>query len=307
MLSKAPSFSVRAAVSAFAVTGALAVFTPAALAQEPTTETVVTVSVSSGHIVFGRYVAVTGQVSPAVEGTPVDLQYAPAGGSFATVQQTTTAADGTYSFSARPRHTGWFRTVVATIASENKRVLVRATLSGSMPHDILRYTTVYVKGALRPARAGRTVRVQRWFSDGWRTVASGETRSDGTYSAAWSPSALGKAYIRVVFRGDALNTGTATRIDGPVYVYRRALASWYGPGFFGRRTACGHILRTTTYGVAHKRLPCGTYVRFRYKGKAITVRVIDRGPYVGAREFDLTYATKNALGFAGVDYVWSTR
>jgi len=67
--------------------------------------------------------------------------------------------------------------------------------------------------------------------------------------------------------------------------------SWYGPGFYGHRTACGPILTKTLLGVAHKTLPCGTLVTFTWKSKTITVPVVDRGPYIPGRIFDLTGAT----------------
>jgi hypothetical protein len=73
-------------------------------------------------------------------------------------------------------------------------------------------------------------------------------------------------------------------------------ASWYGPGFYGRRTACGQIMSTTLQGVAHRTLPCGTPVTLRYGDATVTVPVVDRGPYIASREFDLTYATRVALG-----------
>lgn len=69
--------------------------------------------------------------------------------------------------------------------------------------------------------------------------------------------------------------------------------SFYGPGFYGRRTACGHTYTTTVLGVAHRTLPCGTRVTFRNpaNGRTITVPVIDRGPYVAGRQWDLSGAT----------------
>ena len=59
-------------------------------------------------------------------------------------------------------------------------------------------------------------------------------------------------------------------------------------------------------GVANKTLPCGTLVTLRYDGRTCASRSVDRGPYVAGREFDLTEATKQALGFGGVGEVWST-
>jgi hypothetical protein len=64
--------------------------------------------------------------------------------------------------------------------------------------------------------------------------------------------------------------------------------SWYGPGFIGNGTACGQTLTRTLVGVAHRSLPCGTLVTFRHRGTTLTVPVVDRGPFVGGRIFDLT-------------------
>ncbi|TME73122.1 MAG: hypothetical protein E6I49_02415 [Chloroflexi bacterium] len=74
------------------------------------------------------------------------------------------------------------------------------------------------------------------------------------------------------------------------------LASYYGPGLYGNRTACGLTLATTLQGVAHRTLPCGTLVHLRYGANEVTVPVVDRGPTILSREFDLTYATKITLG-----------
>lgn len=73
--------------------------------------------------------------------------------------------------------------------------------------------------------------------------------------------------------------------------------SWYGPGFYGNRTACGLAYTKTIMGVAHRTLPCGTMVSFRNpkNGKQITVPVIDRGPYVAGRHWDLSGAACTAL------------
>ena len=74
------------------------------------------------------------------------------------------------------------------------------------------------------------------------------------------------------------------------------LASWYGPGFYGNRTACGQTYTPEILGVAHKTLPCGTVLTLTYGTRALTVAVIDRGPYVAGRTLDLSNATKLALG-----------
>jgi rare lipoprotein A (peptidoglycan hydrolase) len=75
-----------------------------------------------------------------------------------------------------------------------------------------------------------------------------------------------------------------------------ALATWYGPGLYGRRTACGVVLRRSTEGVAHRSLPCGTPVTFYFHGRFVRTRVIDRGPYAAGVSWDLTAATAKWLG-----------
>lgn len=71
--------------------------------------------------------------------------------------------------------------------------------------------------------------------------------------------------------------------------------SWYGPGFIGNGTACGQTLTRSLLGVAHRTLPCGTLITFRSGGRTLTVPVVDRGPYVSDRIFDLTYGACKAL------------
>lgn len=78
--------------------------------------------------------------------------------------------------------------------------------------------------------------------------------------------------------------------------WRRAKVSWYGPGFYGRGMAGGGKLQLDSMVVAHKRLPFGTLIEFSYKGQTITVPVMDRGPYVAGREFDLGPGPAVALG-----------
>lgn len=82
---------------------------------------------------------------------------------------------------------------------------------------------------------------------------------------------------------------------------RYAGATWYGPGLYGNQTACGLTLQPETLGVAHRNLPCGTAVKFVYRGRSLVTRVIDRGPYTHGNAFDLTNAVRLALGFPGVD------
>ena len=73
------------------------------------------------------------------------------------------------------------------------------------------------------------------------------------------------------------------------------LASWYGPGFHGRTTANGEVYNMYGLTAAHKTLPFGTKLRVCYD-RCVDVRVNDRGPYIGARELDLSYGAAKAVG-----------
>ena len=75
-------------------------------------------------------------------------------------------------------------------------------------------------------------------------------------------------------------------------------ASWYGPGFYGNRTASGEVLRPGTYTAAHRYLPFGTRVRVTnlYNGRTAVVRINDRGPFVGSRIIDVAHGAAVDLG-----------
>jgi len=85
--------------------------------------------------------------------------------------------------------------------------------------------------------------------------------------------------------------------------WQSARASWYGPGFYGRKTASGAVLTENMMNVAHKTLPFGTQVQFEYKGRTVTAVVNDRGPHIAGRVWDLGPGTAKALGFSGVGMV----
>jgi rare lipoprotein A (peptidoglycan hydrolase) len=73
------------------------------------------------------------------------------------------------------------------------------------------------------------------------------------------------------------------------------VATWFGPGFYGKKTACGQTMSPVIVGVANRTLPCGTLVLVNYKGHQLTVPVIDRGPYAHGVTWDLTAGAASAL------------
>lgn len=76
------------------------------------------------------------------------------------------------------------------------------------------------------------------------------------------------------------------------------IATWFGPGFYGQKTACGQTMSPVIVGVASRTLPCGTLVLVNYKGHRLTVPVIDRGPYSNGATWDLTWGAASALTIA---------
>jgi rare lipoprotein A (peptidoglycan hydrolase) len=81
----------------------------------------------------------------------------------------------------------------------------------------------------------------------------------------------------------------------PISRWKTSEVSWYGPGFYGHGTACGQKYTKTIIGVAHKTLRCGTLVEFSWRGRTAIARVIDRGPYVTGRDWDLSAGLCRAL------------
>lgn len=155
-----------------------------------------------------------------------------------------------------------------------------------------------------PALASRGVRVERLDPrGGWIVVATAAVAADGSFRALWRPNRTGAIKLRAVGEDAKAGPG-ATSADGElvapqldVTVYRPGLASWYGgPGMEGTGTACGVTLTAATLGVAHRTLPCGTSVALYRRGRTLVVPVIDRGPFVRGRSWDLTFATFRALG-----------
>jgi rare lipoprotein A (peptidoglycan hydrolase) len=85
-----------------------------------------------------------------------------------------------------------------------------------------------------------------------------------------------------------------------------ALAGSAGSSAVGRRTSCGGVIGPDTEGIAHPTLPCGARIFISYHGHAVLAQVIDRGPYHGGRQMDLTVPLANRLGLVGVQLVhWS--
>ena len=170
-------------------------------------------------------------------------------------------------------------------------------------HDLLAGNGIKVSGRVRPGGRHRVRIAFKGPEAGHRGVL---TRADGTFALRWAPQRTGSYQVRAYGLHDRHTKGSASEARH-LTSYRLAGASWYGPGLWGNGVACGGTLLPGTLGVANKTLPCGTQVKLRYHGRSITVPVIDRGPYIAGREYDLTYAVKQKLGFPGVGTVMASR
>jgi hypothetical protein len=170
--------------------------------------------------------------------------------------------------------------------------------------------TMHVRGTLSGA-AGQSVVVERREDDGpWEQATTAVAGDDGSFDAAWKTDHIGHFALRArLAGGDGGDTAAAAAAlpTSEVTVFRSAVATWFGPGFFGRRTACGQRLTHRLLGVAHRTLPCGTKVALFYKGRTITVPVVDRGPFRARTAYDLTAATAQALGVTTTARVGAVR
>jgi hypothetical protein len=170
-------------------------------------------------------------------------------------------------------------------------------------HSVLKGRGLALRGKVRPSGRHRVKLVIRGADPAVRGVT---TRANGTFALRWAPGRTGSYSVRaygVHDRRVSASLSPARKLTA----YRLAGASYYGPGLYGNGVACGGTLEPGTMGVANKTLPCGTMVKLRYRGRAVTVPVIDRGPYVAGRDYDLTTAVKDKLGFPGVGTVLASR
>ncbi len=165
---------------------------------------------------------------------------------------------------------------------------------------------VSVSGTVPPSDAGNAIEIDQLApapGSSWVPVAVVHPAANGAFTVAWHTPNAGQLTIRAVLQGNQASSAAAAPPSLSVIVYRRSIATLYGPGFYGKRTACGVILRRRTIGVANRTLPCGTEVQIYYNGEVMTAPVIDRGPYAHHANWDLTMATGRALGMLGTGVV----
>jgi len=251
--------------------------------------------------VRGRFrPARTGSAVATPDGSPVPqpvrIQFRAYGAEhWRTARATRAGAGGRFAERVRIERSGRIRALSADgRATAARKVRVRSVTHARVEKRARVGRRVTIRGRVEPAGTRRRVTV-RVGGEKLRT----RTGRGGRFAVRWKPRRAGRERVRVRAAGNLIAAGSRAKA-GRVRVFRAAEASWYGPGLYGNGVACGGTLTPSTLGVAHKTLPCGTKLTIRYHGRQVRAKVIDRGPYIAGREFDLTEAVKNRLRMGGV-------
>jgi rare lipoprotein A len=291
---------------------AAAVTPPAVAGAEETTKA--EIDASKHSVPIGDRVVLEGSF-PGAAKAPIEVAYRAQGASsWQPVADDRTGAAGRYHVRVEPDRSGYWRAelgepvpasavpagVDRDTGTEQVEVRSRTRARVAGRHELVG-DRVEVVGTVRPAGAKRRVVVDVG-GDKLGTTAG----RNGRFRVEWKAPRTGVFDVDARARSNRTATGSRDSA-GHVTVYRPAPASWYGPGLYGNALACGGTLSPSTMGVANRSLPCGTKVHLRYGHRSVTVPVIDRGPFAGGREYDLTAATKQALGFPDVGTVLTSR
>lgn len=267
-----------------------------------------TLRLSDASPASGQAVTVTGAADRALRGQRIGLEVRDASGGWRELAAAPVRERGRYRLRGTLRRSGSVRVSVAGQSSAERAIRVSARLAVSRRRmHVVAGGRASAAGTVSPGTPGLSVALQVRRGSGWTTIDSGRTRAGGRFSLADRRTETGSTAARVRVTATQAGVGSTTRSLGRLNVYRSANASWYGPGLYGNHLGCGGTLTPSTLGVASKTLPCGTQVTFRHGGRSVRVPVVDRGPYVGGREYDLTAATARRLGFSGHGAVLATR
>jgi rare lipoprotein A len=187
-----------------------------------------------------------------------------------------------------------------TVSATGSGITIVSHASGFLRNQV-RFT-----GAVPASASGQTVEIERRGHEtnwSWAPTAHSTVASDGSFSVVWRANHIGRFAFRAILQsGSGLRAAAASPMV-TVTVYRVATATLYGPGFYGKHTACGLKLTRSTIGVANRTLRCGEHISVYYQGHTLSVPVIDRGPYANGADFDLTMATGKALGLTGTSQI----
>ena len=180
----------------------------------------------------------------------------------------------------------WFLRLLVSL----DRVMVRALLEPSP--DRTRIAELQTSRALLAADAATVLsRLERDLHDGTqaRLVSLGVTLGRIRHRVT-DPE------VRALVAGAQAQAAAAAPLTTTTTVYRPVGATWFGPGFYGKHTACGQVMTHALLGVAHRTLRCGTPVAVFLNGRTVTVPVVDRGPFGNGARYDLTSAAAESIG-----------
>lgn len=275
-----------------------------AAAHEPAAR--VKLSASEKTVNVGDRFALGGAV-PGSHGATLRIQFR-AGGAhdWRLVKKVHTDTKGRYGLHTHALKSGAYRAVPKRASGASAPELVNVRSSASLhlgSHNVVLGHSIAVRGLVKPGGERKVKVVVKGAGHG---VVADRTSAKGAFGTKFTPTRSGVYSLRAVPGANEQGAG-GTGVKRQVTVFRYAGASWYGPGLYGNALACGGTLQYGMIGVANKTLPCGTKVRLRYNGRTITAPVIDRGPYAAGRDYDLTEATKNALGFPDVGTILASR
>jgi Lytic transglycolase/Putative peptidoglycan binding domain len=191
-----------------------------------------------------------------------------------------------------------FLGLAAMIAAAASAATAGAAGSGGTATPGVCEDTAFGDRPLQLGDCGDDVKTLNWVL-GSKPYATG-IRLDEEFSDL-TDAAVRELQVRAEINADGVvddDTREALRAS-----MKRRTASWYGPGFWRNETACGRVLKRSTVGVAHKRLPCGTKVTFNRGNRWLRTKVVDSGPYARGASWDLTQAAAEALGMEHTESV----
>ncbi|MBV9309352.1 MAG: RlpA-like double-psi beta-barrel domain-containing protein [Solirubrobacterales bacterium] len=285
-------------------------------ASQANAQSATQVHLDSRRLSYGHQLKLSGRAASTDAGQTVQLQFAPAdGGGWRAVGTSRVRQDGSFVLVTTLRRSGLIRvaggsasasrggsTSTSTTAldpSQPQAVSVAARVEvGRGSRNILGNGPAHVRGKLLPLLSARKVTLLGYEHGRWHQLASTRTGRHGGFDFKVAAGGPPRERLLVRFAGDKTNTA-AWSYAGRVTTFSPSVASQYDDG---GSTACGFHAQ---FGVANRDLPCGTKVMIAYGGRSVTAVVDDRGPFVGGRDWDLNQNTAGALGFSGVDTVWT--
>ncbi len=147
--------------------------------------------------------------------------------------------------------------------------------------------------------AGAAVTGEPAFAAGNAAGASstgGSSAATGSGAAAGSDAIGGSSSSSAETQSSPGSQDSGSGASKAAGIVQSGIATWYGPGLYGHKTACGQRLTPAVVGVASRTLACGTLVKVSYDGRSKIVPVLDRGPYAhNGASWDLTAGAATAL------------